>query len=134
METYRGFVYPWVMDHNGHMNVQSYTARFDEATWHFLGSVGLAPQSLLAGRRAMVALDQHTRYRREVFAASLLHIDTELLEAGTTSLRFVHTLYDSQSGQQLASSEIVGVLLDLDTRKPAPLPPAVRALAAAPPR
>lgn len=28
----RGFVYPWQMDHVGHMNVQFYTARFDEAT------------------------------------------------------------------------------------------------------
>ena len=31
-ETFRGVVYPWHLDHMGHMNVQFYTARFDEAT------------------------------------------------------------------------------------------------------
>jgi hypothetical protein len=39
-ETYRGFIYPWVIDHVGQMNVQSYTARFDEASWHFLAHLG----------------------------------------------------------------------------------------------
>ena len=34
VETYRGFVYPWVIDHVGHMNVQSFTAKFDEANWN----------------------------------------------------------------------------------------------------
>jgi len=32
VETYRGVAYPWSMDHMGHMNVASYTGRFDEAT------------------------------------------------------------------------------------------------------
>ena len=35
IETQRGVVYPWVIDHVGHMNVQFYTARFDEASWQF---------------------------------------------------------------------------------------------------
>ena len=41
IETYRGFVYPSAIDHIGHMTVQSYTARFDEATWQFLAQLGL---------------------------------------------------------------------------------------------
>ena len=36
IETYRGVVYPWQMDHMGHMNVRFYSARFDEATWRLL--------------------------------------------------------------------------------------------------
>jgi hypothetical protein len=31
-DTYRGFVHPWCIDHVGQMNVQSYVARFDEAS------------------------------------------------------------------------------------------------------
>lgn len=41
--TYRGFAYPWQVDHVGHMNVQFYTARFDEASWQFLAALGLTP-------------------------------------------------------------------------------------------
>ncbi|HET6829519.1 MAG TPA: thioesterase family protein, partial [Ramlibacter sp.] len=47
-DTYRGFVYPWCMDHMGHMNVQSYVARFDEASWQFLACLGLTPTLLAA--------------------------------------------------------------------------------------
>jgi acyl-CoA thioesterase FadM len=43
IETYRGVVYPWHIDHVGHMNIQFYTARFDEATWQFLSRLGLSP-------------------------------------------------------------------------------------------
>lgn len=42
VETYRGVVYPWVIDHVGHVNVQSYVARFDEASWQFLTRVTVA--------------------------------------------------------------------------------------------
>ena len=30
--THMGTVYPWQADHMNHMNVQFYTAKFDEAT------------------------------------------------------------------------------------------------------
>ena len=71
IETYRGFVYPSVIDHVGHMNVQSYTARFDEATWQFLAHLGLTPSFLKRNARGAVAVDQHTQYKREVLAGSL---------------------------------------------------------------
>ena len=42
IETYRGVVRPHHLDHMGHMNVQWYTAKFDEATWHFFSLLGLS--------------------------------------------------------------------------------------------
>ena len=63
IETYRGVVYPWSVDHVGHMNVQFYTARFDEASWQLLGHLG-----------------------------TLLHVTTELLEVGRRSVRFIHRM------------------------------------------
>ena len=84
IETYRGVVYPWSIDHVGHMNVASYTARFDEATWHFLG------------------------------------------ELGRKSLRFTHTMFDSSSGDVVATTELVGVYFDLVGRVSVDLPDLVR--------
>lgn len=40
-ETYRGIVYPNQLDHMGHMNVQWYAVKFDEATWQLFTIVGL---------------------------------------------------------------------------------------------
>lgn len=49
-------------DHIGHMNVQFYVMRFDEASWHFLARLGLSPGFLKQQNRSLVALDQRTQY------------------------------------------------------------------------
>jgi acyl-CoA thioester hydrolase len=125
IETYRGFVYPWVIDHVGHMNVQFYTARFDEASWQFLAQLGLTPTFLKRSRRAAVAVDQRTQYKREVLAGTLLHIATELLSIGRSSMRFVHRMLDSETGEEVAVSELVGVYFDTDIRSATALPATV---------
>ena len=71
VETHRGVVYPWMIDHVGHMNVQFYTARFDEATWQFLAQLGLTPSFLNRNHRSAVAVEQRTHYKRELVAGSL---------------------------------------------------------------
>jgi acyl-CoA thioester hydrolase len=125
-ETYRGVVYPWSMDHVGHMNVASYTARFDEATWHFLGKLGLTPGFLKRARRSAVAADQKTQYKREVMSGSLLHVSTQLLEIGRKSIRFVHRMYDSETNEEVAVTELVGVYFDIERRVSDELPSIVR--------
>ena len=122
IETYRGVVYPWNVDHVGHMNVQFYTARFDEATWHFLARLGLTPTFLRESGRAAVAADQRTQYRREVVAGTLLHVSTELLSVGRSSVRFVHRMFDSETGDEVASTELVGVYFDTARRASSALP------------
>lgn len=125
LETYRGFIYPWQMDHVGHMNVQFYTARFDEATWHFFARLGITPGFLKDNHRGMVALDQKTQYKKEVLAGSLLHIQTELLEIKRKTVRFMHHMYNSETGDEVATTELVGTYLDKDTRKTTELPQSV---------
>ena len=126
IETYRGVVYLWSIDHVGHMNVASYTARFDEATWHFLGALGLTPEFMKENNRSAVAADQRTQYKREVLAGSLLHIASELRELGRKSIRFTHTMCDSSNGEVVATTELVGVYFDLIGRASVDLPDLVR--------
>lgn len=130
IETYRGFVYPWQIDHVGHMNVQFYTARFDEATWQFLSRLGLTPTHFRTAGRSAVAADQRTQYKREVLGGSLLHVSTELLELKRRSLRFVHWMYDSETNEEVASTELVGVYFDTTSRESVELPSFVHARAA----
>jgi len=131
IETYRGFVYPWSVDHVGHMNVQSYTARFDEATWQFLNRLGLTPSHFKSTEKSAVAAEQRTWYRREVLGGSLLHVTTELLEVGHASLRFSHRMYDSETVEQVAITELVGVYFDMVRRVSVELPTFVKEHAAA---
>ena len=126
IETYRGVVYPWSIDHVGHMNVASYTARFDEATWQFLGALGLTPSYLKQHGRSAVAADQRTQYKREVLPGSLLHVTSELRELGRKSIRFTHVMFDSENDVVVATTELVGVYFDLVGRMSVDLPDIVR--------
>lgn len=108
------------------MNVQFYTARFDEASWQFLGRLGLSPAFLNRSGRGAVVADQRTQYKREVLAGSLLHITTELLEIGRKSLRIVHRMYDSETNDEVAVTEFVGVYFDTRRRLSTLLPTSVR--------
>jgi acyl-CoA thioester hydrolase len=114
------------MDHMGHMNVASYTARFDEATWHFLAHLGLTPSFLKQNGRGAVAADQKTQYTREVNAGCLLHVMSHLRELGTKSIHFTHRMYDSENGELVATTDLVGVYFDMEARTPAVLPDLVR--------
>ena len=61
IESYRGVVYPSQIDHMGHMNVQYYAARFDEATWHLCSSIGITSAYMRNEQKGMVALEQRTK-------------------------------------------------------------------------
>ncbi|HXH82545.1 MAG TPA: thioesterase family protein, partial [Candidatus Tectomicrobia bacterium] len=45
---------------------------------------------------------------------------------GTSSLRVVHVMTDDRTGARAATLEQFGVHLDMDTRRPAPLPDTLR--------
>lgn len=127
IETYRGVVYPQHLDHMGHMNVQWYTGKFDEATWHLFAYLGMTNQYIQDNNKGMAALEQTTKYKAEVMAGDLLYIKTALLEVGAKTLRFMHTMYDASSHQEVSTSELLGVHLDRGLRKSCEFPDAVRA-------
>ena len=120
--TSRSVVYPWHCDHMGHMNVMWYTGKFDEASWHFFGSLGLGAHWLRARGRGMAAVEQTTEYRRELQAGDLVSIYTRLLEIKPKTLRFIHEMRRQDSGETAATSTLVAVHLDTALRKACPFP------------
>ena len=129
VETYRGTVYPWQCDHMGHMNVMWYTGKFDEASWNLLALMGLSTSALREQGSAMVAVEQHLQYKKELFAGDVLRIRSRVLEVGGKSIRFVHEMRHGLSGELCASSYLVGVYIDVQTRKSRPTPESIAARA-----
>lgn len=127
IETYRGVVYPNQLDHMDHMNVQWYTAKFDEATWHLFSAVGITSRYIHDQQRGMAALEQTTRYKSEVVAGDLLVIKSEILEVKEKTLRFLHTMYNAETEKEVATSELLGVHLDRTKRKSCLFPPDIKA-------
>lgn len=99
IETYRGVVYPNQIDHMEHMNVQWYTAKFDEATWHLFSSVGITNKYIHDNQRGMATIEQITKYKAEVIAGDLLLIKSKILEVKDKSLRFLHVMYNAETGK-----------------------------------
>ncbi len=126
METYRGTVYPWEMDHMGHMNVQFYTAIFDSATWQLFGAIGMTPDWFRENSRGMAAVEQTTRYHAELLAGDLVVVRSEIVEVSSRSLRFRHVLINSATDVEAAATELVGVHIDLSDRSSCPFPDSIR--------
>lgn len=120
IETYRGTVYPWHCDFNDHMNVQHYIGRFDEATWHFLASLGITSAYLKSEGRAMVAAEQTIKYFEELYPANLICIKTHLVELKPKVVIFIHKMMNAETGTVVAEGRMVGVHIDKITRKSVP--------------
>ena len=117
IETYRGVVYPHQLDHMGHMNVQWYTSKFDEATWHLFSRLGITSGYIRENNRGMAALEQHTLYKAEAMAGDLLVVQSGVLEVKDKTLRFIHIMSNPETGDEAASSELVAAHLDREARK-----------------
>ncbi len=117
IETYRGVVYPNQLDHMDHMNVQWYAAKFDEATWHLFSAVGITNKYIQANQRGMAALEQTTKYKSEAIAGDLLVIKSKILEVKAKTLRFLHIMYNAETDEEVATSELLAVHLDRVKRK-----------------
>jgi acyl-CoA thioester hydrolase len=123
--TYRGVVYAWYLDHMGHMNVQYYVHLFDQATWVLFDQAGLSTAYFLESGTGMAALEQHLSYKREVFAGTVVTIDSQVLAVTEKTVRFIHTMRDNEG--VVASSEILGTHFDRTAHRSTPFPPAARA-------
>jgi acyl-CoA thioester hydrolase len=126
VETYRGTVFPWACDQNGHMNVRYYVAKFDEGTWQFMTEIELPRAEMQRRNIGAMAVNQTIDYKRELLAGDTVAVATDATRLGGSSIRFRHRMRDTATGEAVAEMSIVGVFVDLATRKAAAMPEEVR--------
>lgn len=124
--TYRGTVYPSQCDHMGHMNVMWYVAKFDEASWQLLSTLGLTASRFKRDGIGVAAVDQHIQYKRELRAGDVVTIRSSVLAVTEKSIRLVHQMRNDETGEIAAITILVGVSLDTTSRRARALPPDVR--------
>ena len=124
--TYRGAVYPSQCDHMGHMNVSSYVAKFDEATWQLFAAIGLTRSRMRDEKLGMAGVEQHIEYRRELFAGDVVTVSSAVQEVKDKAIRFVHEMRNDATGEVAAKMVVVAVHLDAGTRKARAFPADVR--------
>lgn len=91
LETYRGTVFRWEVDHNDHFTVAYYFARIADAGQGLLAALGLRPPD---ARTA----DCFVRYQRELRVGDNLHVESGVIRVEPDALVLGHKLFDSGAG------------------------------------
>jgi acyl-CoA thioesterase FadM len=104
LETYRGTVFRWEVDHNDHFTVAYYLARIADAGRALLHALGAGP---------CPTVDCFIRYQRELRAGDIMHVESGVIGLeGGDRLLLGHKLFDSASGELCTTVEqrVVGTL------------------------
>ena len=120
--TYRGNVYPRECDQMGHMNVAAYMEKFDNATWNFFADHGLSRLYLERHGIGMAAVNQNITYKRELRSGDVVTIYSKLLEIAGKKIRFKSTMFNSETGEEVAEVINLAVCIDISKRKACQFP------------
>ncbi len=127
VETYRGGVMPRDCDNMEHLTIASYVERMGDAYLGFLDSVGLGENYRAEERKGFAAVESHTRFKQELRAGDVLHIEGALLDIEGKIMTSAQRVVNSVTGEVTAVVHYKTVHLDLDKRKAVVFSPERRA-------
>lgn len=117
------------LDENGVFSPGAYAHHFTDACWQALGAMGMDAGFMERERRGYSTFELDLTITGTPRLSDPYRIETGIAHLGNSSIRFTHRLSDPRSGRELARLGQFGVLLDLDARRPAPMPEEIRARA-----
>lgn len=129
VETFKGAILASEYDPETHMNSQTYVSRFDQATWFVLATVGVTPATMKDAQQRVAIVRQTFQYLRELRGGELVEIRSGFVAVGKKYVRFVHRMFNSLSGEMVATSDCTAVLASLEAQKSVALPDALRTAA-----
>ena len=122
IETFRGAVLASEYDPESSMNTRLYSVRFDQATWFLLHAVGITPKGTKAAGRRVAVVRQNFQFIRELHGGELIVVKSGFIAVGKKHFRFLHRMFDVESGDLLATSDCTAVQASLETGRTVPLP------------
>ncbi len=123
LDRYRGRVLPEWVDYNGHMNVAYYVLAFDHATDVMFDFLGFDEAYRNRTGCSLFMLEQHVTYVEEVKLGDPLRITTDVLGYDAKRLHNFHRMYHAEKGYLAATTELMGLHVDLNARRGCPFPP-----------
>ncbi len=126
----RGRARPSDLDEHGGFSLAAFVHRFTDALLQATAAIGMTREYMKAGRRGFSTFELALR----VIAAPRLGdpylVETGIAHLGGSSIRFLHRMSHPRTGAEFARLGQFGVQLDLDARRPAPIPAEIRSRAA----
>lgn len=122
IRTYQGTIYPWNCDHMNHMNVKFYAEKFDQSTWNLFSSIGMTSKYFRENNKGMVALEQTTKYLKEILAGDNIIIESGNIEMKGKIMKFKHVMKNLENNEIVSESELLGLHIDTIKRKGVQIP------------
>jgi acyl-CoA thioester hydrolase len=98
IETCRGSVTAWEVDHVGHFTVAYYHQRIEDAGFVLLEALGLGPTYVQSQGRGCPTTECLVRYQRELRGGDIYHVRSGVVAVEDAALVLGHKLFDSSSG------------------------------------
>ena len=131
VEAGREYVKPWEIDAYGQSAMSFYVHRFAAANGHAIAAFGMTPAYQREQRRGFSTFEFQLEFLGDLHAGDPVVVRTGLLHVGTSSLRVFHRMSNPRTGELVATLDQLGVHLDMDARRPTPLPDDLKARAQA---
>jgi acyl-CoA thioester hydrolase len=128
VETFKGAVLVSEYDSQSHMNSPMYVARFDQATWFLMRSIGITPRSIRKAGRRIAVVRQSYQFVRELHGGELVVVRSGFVAVGKKFFRFLHRMLDAENSQLIATADYTAVEASLSTGRSVPLPKQVHKL------
>jgi acyl-CoA thioester hydrolase len=121
VDTVRDTVKPSEIDVTGQCSLEHHVHRFSAANAQILGALGLTPAYMRDQHRGYSTFEFQFAQTGALRAGASVRVRTGVLHIGNSSIRLLHRMFDAGRGEEVASLEQFGVLLDTDARRPTPL-------------
>ena len=122
---YRTTIGPEHLDLLGHMNVRHYVGIFDEGFVVFMGQVGFDEAYHLERKLGLMALRGVISYLAEVREGESVAIYARILKRKNKRFQSMYYMVNETTGKLAATSEAIGIHVDLTLRKSVPFPPEI---------
>ncbi|MEC7806507.1 MAG: thioesterase family protein [Pseudomonadota bacterium] len=119
-------VQPNELNWSGNLSLPAYIHRFSTANSFIMAAFGLTPEYLTKSRVGLSTFEFQLQFYKLVNSSDLINIESCIAQLGSSSVRFYHRMVDAETGEKIAGLSQYGVHLDLDSRRPSPIPDELR--------
>ena len=114
----------WI-DYNGHLNMAFYNVIFDRGVDHVYDLLGIGAEYAQSGQGSCFTMEVHLHYLSELSLGDNVCVHFQLLDYDSKRLHFFEQLYHQGEGYLAATSDQIGMHVDMQTRRSAPFPESV---------
>src|SRR5262249_46666574 len=127
----RDSVRPWEIDVTGGSALIHYVHRFTVANGQSTALFGLTPEYYREHRGGFSTFEFQLSMDGLLRAGDLIVLKSAPLHIGNSSMRMFQQMLNARTGKRVAALDQFGVMLNLDERRPVPLPDWMKARAKA---